>query len=1067
MRVLKSGTPLVAWATAAMLALSGTPLCAQQAAVIKGRVTAQTGEPLGGANVIVANTNLGAVTAQNGTYSISIGAEAARGQQVVLTARYIGHKPVVRTITLSQGEQEQNFELSADPLRLEEVVVTGVGEATSLKKLPFAVARVTDEQLQAVPGQSALAAVAGKIAGVRLVPNSAQPGGEPSLRLRGATSISGRQDPLIIVDGVITRFGLADVSGQDVERVEVVKGAAASSLYGSDAANGVVQVFTRRGDNLPDGGLRVTTRVEAGSNNMPSRLEFSHSNAWEVDANGDYVLDADGARQVKADQIANNPFKVYYDHWNALVQSGLFTTAYTSVGQRQGNTNYNVSFENNRNQGVIFGLGGYTRQNFRVNVDHQLRSNVDASFSSFYGRSTNGRAAEGQNGPFYGLMFLQPDVNIKACCNPDGSPYIAKIPLGADVANDFNPLYDLANRHINADRNRFTGAAKMRWRMNNWLQAEGSIGFDQEGYQYKDLRNFGYYTSSGTPTKGGLTDSSRNDWQSNATVTLTSVRHFGSNITNTTKVAAIFEDQRNQMVTTNAGSFKQGGVPEFYATDPTSLTANSWDQRIRNENFYGVTTFDINDRYILDGLIRRDASSLFGPENRWATYYRLSGAWRLGEDVKLPGIDEFRLRASYGTAGLRPCFDCRYEIVQISNSGFNIPSILGNPFLKPARSAELELGTNLEFGGSRYSLEYTYSQKHTKDQILLVNLSVAGAPPEETPAGGGFNQQWQNISALRSRTHELTFAARLINNARTNLTLNKGSDLGVMYGNHWVRNVSELYDDPAKAALRGPGQRWSPDSVMINEDGYVVRKSAYGTPNERAIKYVYCKLPGVAGSCAITDNFVRIGNANPDFNLSFGLNFTRGPLSLNALLDWSHGGDLYNGTRQWAFQATRDKVQDQAGKPANDATCGVVSNPMPSCPRKALGYYGVGFYNGLDPNDYFIEDASYAKLKELSVQYTFSRSQLRSIGLHALSEVRLGIIGRNLFKITKYSGLDPEVSRRSRASSATRSRSGWTGSSIHSSGPTRPSSRSPTRRRPQCAHFERLPCCGRRLSPCS
>src|SRR2546430_263170 len=116
MRVPKSGTLLVACATAAIVALGGTPLRAQQAAVIKGRVTAQTGEPLGGANVIVANTNLGAVTAQNGTYTITIGQEAVRGQQVVLTARFIGHKPVARTITLTPGEQEQNFELSADQI---------------------------------------------------------------------------------------------------------------------------------------------------------------------------------------------------------------------------------------------------------------------------------------------------------------------------------------------------------------------------------------------------------------------------------------------------------------------------------------------------------------------------------------------------------------------------------------------------------------------------------------------------------------------------------------------------------------------------------------------------------------------------------------------------------------------------------------------------------------------------------------------------------------------------------------------------------------------------------------
>src|SRR3989442_10593584 len=153
------------------------------------------------------NTNLGAVTAQNGTYTITIGQEAARGQQVVLTARYIGHKPVARTVTLSQGEQEQNFELAADPLRLEEGVVTGVGEAASMKKLPFAVARVNEEQLQAVPGQSALAAVAGKIAGVRLPPNSAQPGGEPSLPPPAATRNTRPSEPLLTRAGGITPFG--------------------------------------------------------------------------------------------------------------------------------------------------------------------------------------------------------------------------------------------------------------------------------------------------------------------------------------------------------------------------------------------------------------------------------------------------------------------------------------------------------------------------------------------------------------------------------------------------------------------------------------------------------------------------------------------------------------------------------------------------------------------------------------------------------------------------------------------------------------------------------------------
>ncbi len=1029
MRTPRFGSLLVGSVAAAFGILVASPLPAQESAVITGRVTAQGGEVLGGANVVVANSNFGAITAANGTYSITIGGSAARGQQVVLTARYIGHRPVSRTVTLTPGTQEQNFELQSDPLRLEEVVVTGVGEATALKKLPFAVGRVTDEQLQQVPGSSALVALEGKVAGVRMTPNSAQPGGEPSIRLRGATSIGGRQDPLYIVDGVITRFGLADIASEDVERVEVVKGAAASSLYGSDAANGVVQVFTKRGSSLPDGTLRATTRVEAGINNMPKRMQFSHHHAWEVDAAGDYLLNASGGRIIKPDQIADNVFPVYYDFWDALVNRGAFWSGYASLGQRIGTTNFNASFENTRNEGVIFGLGGYTRQNFRLNLDQQMRSNLDASFNAFYGSSTNGRTAEGQAGPFFGLMFLQPDVNIEDP-NPDGTPFRAQIPLSGDVANDFNPLYELANRKINQDRNRFTGASKLRWRMLSWLQAEGSFAYDQEAQTYTDVTPFGFLTSSGTKTKGSLFQSSRNNWQSNSGVTLTSIRHFGG-ITNTTKVAAIFENQRNRFLSSNAGELIVARVPEFAGSNQTTVTAGSREERIRNENFFALTTFDIKDRYVLDGLVRRDGSSLFGSGNRWATYYRVSGAWRVTEDMRIPGVDELRLRASYGTAGLRPAFDDQYEILAVTPGGFT-KQILGNPLLKPARSAELEVGTNLEFGNGRYTLEYTYAQKTTRDQILLVDL----------PAVAGFSQQWQNTGALRSRTHELTFAARVINTPGTSLTLNivgdrtrqvitewnlperlygfeqmpkafflgRASNLGVLYGNRWVRNIDDLYDDPLKVAASAPGQTWARDSVMINEDGYVVRKSAYGTPNERAIKYVYCKFPGPAGTCLGTSNVVRIGDANPKFNMSFGVTLNHRRFGVNALLDWSVGGNIYNGTRQWAFQATRDRVQDQAGKPQNDAACGTVAATMPSCPQKALGYYGVGFYNGLDSNDFFVENGTYAKLKELSVNYTFVQDQLRTIGLRGLHEVRLAFIARNLFTITKYSGLDPEIS---------------------------------------------------------
>lgn len=1034
MRVFRPYTLLGGISAIAAFLLLASPLQAQT--VISGRVTSEQGAPIGGASITVEGTNIGTATSDNGSYRLSIGADATRGQ-VTLVARRIGFRPIRRPVTLGAGTQEQNFTLVSDPLRLEEVVVTGVGEATARNKLTFAVGTVDEQQLQAVPGRSAVEAIQGKVAGARLIPTSSQPGGEVAIRLRGATSIGGRQDPIIIVDGVITRFGLSDIAAEDIERVEVIKGAAASSLYGSNAANGVVQVFTKRGRALPDGALKVTSRVEAGINQMPNEMQFSPSHAWQVDASGNYIRNAQGARIIEADQIADNPFKTYLNHWDSVVDDGTYATQYLSVGQRRGTTNFNASAQNTRNQGVIFGLGGYTRRNFRLNLDQQIRPSIDASFSTFYGTSRNGRTEEGQGGPFFGLMFVQPDVDIVSAC-PDtgaaaafaGTPYCPVVPLSGDVANDFNPMYELANRKITQDRNRFSGSGRVRWRLQDWLTTEGSLGYDSESESFSDIVPFGYITSTGTKDDGSLTKRSINNYQYNSSLTLTSVRNLFGNVTNTTKFGATFEKQQNKRLEPTADKLVVERVPEFGGADPGSVRSTSEEETFQTQNYLAITTFDINDKYILDGLIRRDGSSLFGPENRWANYYRISGAWRVSEDVRIPGLDEFRLRASKGTAGLRPGFNYQYEILQVTAGGFS-KQTLGNPFLKPAHSTEVELGTNLAFGGNRFTLEYTWAQKETKDQILLVDL----------PAVAGFQQQWQNTGALESKTHEIAFGARLIDRPGASLMLNivgdrtrqvitewdlperlysfqqmpstfflgKGSDLGIMYGNRWVRNIEELYDDPAKKAASGAGQTWDRNNLMINEDGYVVRKSVYGTLNERAIKYVTCKRLDAAGACAETTDIVEIGNANPDFNLSFNPVLNLGRFSLSGLLDWSKGGQLYNGTRQWAFQATRDRAQDQAGKPANAAACGSVqANPTTgSCSRKTLAYYAVGFYNGLDPNDYFVEDGSYMKLKELSASYTFTPTQLSRFGMQ---EMKIGLIGRNLLTFTDYSGLDPEVS---------------------------------------------------------
>lgn len=990
---------------------------AQAQATITGKVTDSNAQPLGGAQVLIRElASFGATTASNGTYTIVVPADRSRGQSMTLVARYLGKAPSTRAITLNAGNQEVNFALRDDPLRLDELVVTGVNTETSTKKLAFAVGKVSSDQLQETPGVTALSGLAGKVAGVRVVTASGEPGSAPSIRLRGATSITGSQEPLIIIDGTISRATLADISSEDIDRIEVIKGAAASSLYGSDAANGVVQIFTKRGKSLADGKLLVTIRNEGGASFLGKRIANGNAHAFQIEpdpANPGgirFKRDAGGNRVPEADGIADNKYPIYYDQQDLVIKPGLFYTNYLSIGQRRGATNFNASFQNTSTEGVIFGLKGFSRQNFRLNVDQQLTPRVDLEMSTFYGRSNNNDTPQGTGAPFFQITFVEPFVDLFAK-NPDGTPYAAKIP--DRLSNAANPLYNLANQKRDTERSRFTGGGRLRWRMLDWLTAEANYNFDQERSDFTDFVPFGYLGPTGTATDGSLFKQAFTGRTYNTGATLTASGSW-SGINNTTKIAYVYEDQTASNVTAYADQLIVKNVPEYAGADPSTFNATSNNQTIRNRNAFAITTFDIKDKYILDGLIRRDESSLFGPDARKSYYGRVSGAWRANEDLKIKGFDEIRLRASYGTAGLRPRFQDQYEVLSTGGGSF-AKAQLGNRNLKPAHSAELEVGGNVEMGGGRFTLEYTYSRKTTRDQIQLVNL----------PSVVGFTQQWQNVGSLRSNTHELAMGLQVVNNRDmawvVNLTadrtrqqitdyplpetlnsfgqqpavffLGQGAKLGIMYGNRAVRTIAEIYDDPAKAACRAT--TCGDATFVVNEEGYVVPVSTYRTVNEKPFNYVKCNTFNTDGTCKATTDIVEIGDANPDFNMSFSSTFNYKRFSVTGLLDWTQGGNIYNGTRQWPFQDRRDPIFDQSAKP--------------EAAKKPIAYYSY-FYNGLNGQALFVEPGTYAKIKELSVNYTLVRDQLRKLGLGRLENVRLGIVGRNLFTFTKYSGYDPEVS---------------------------------------------------------
>ena len=1028
-----------------------------QSAVITGKVTGRGNEALGGATVLVEGLGISAGTAQSGTYTLTVPADKAKGQTVTLRARYIGYQAGTKQITLTPGTQTQDFELKFDPMTLDVVVVTGTAGGTEIKKVPFAVSQVDRSQLQEAPAVSALGSLEGKVAGVRLIDASGAPGGEPIIRLRSATALTSKSactsqpcpstnvsGPLIIVDGTITRHGLADINSQDIDRVELVKGAAASSLYGSDAANGVIQIFTKRGDKLADGRLAVTVRNEYGQSVRPKTIPVSLAHPYLVDtigtytdgagnvvhngdfiaANGDFIGPLD-LPSIKPSAIADVPYTAYnrpvYDAQTALLTHGAFYTNYISIGQRRANTNYNVSFENTKQDGVLRLLQGYNRQNFRLNVDQQLTPRMDLSVGGFFGKSTNNKVAEGPGAPFFAVTFIEPYINLFAP-NPDGTPYAAVIPH--QLPNAANPLYTLANEHLTTDRTRITGYAKATYRIFDWLSLEGNYNYDEESSNFTDETPKNFLNSSGVATTGSLVKIDSGGRTFNTGVTLTSTRNLnlgGVRIRNTTKAAYIYEDQTARSLGDTGKAFTVVATPEFNAVDFSTLSPFSHNLTIRNKNYYVVSNFDINDRYILDGLVRWDGSSLFGPESRWQTYYRASGAYRLSQDFHINGIDEFKLRASYGTAGLRPSFTAQYET--FANVGGKLTKVtLGNTALKPAHSGEMELGANIDFL-SRFSLDYSYSRKNTTDQIILVPLSAAA----------GYRYQWQNAASLLGKTHELSLRVILADRPELSWQFNVAADrtrqyitslnpapfltgpsyagstdvtqifriapgetFGVMYGTRIVRSINELYDDPSKSPAC-PGT-WCPDSLIVNEDGYVVRKSGYHTANEKFLTYV-----NKAG-----EPIVKIGDVNPDFNASFTSNVRFKSFTAYVLVDWVQGGSIYNGTRQWPFFEYRDRLYDQVSRPQAD--CAGTTDPK-HCPystgKKPIAYY-QGLYNGINPIDYFVESGTYVKIKELNVSYTIGRGTLEKLGW-GVNSLRIGVIGRNLFTFTKYSGYDPEV----------------------------------------------------------
>ena len=1095
-------------AVAALATLHGSVLHAQTAALLTGRITSEFGTPLAGANVVIEQLSISVSAGPDGRYSITVPAERVRGQSVLLRIRAIGYTPQSRPIVVTPGAQQLDFALSRDVNRLEEIVVTGTVAATTQKKLPFSVVKLDESDLSVV-ATNPLRELQAKVPGALIVQPSGRPGATPAIVLRGPKSLAagGRQQgPLIILDGAILNGGTQDINGEDVESIEVVKGAAASTLYGSRAGAGVIQITTKSPHRAPLG-AHLTVHSEYGFDDV--QREYAHARRHFLlmdERNERFCIKVAGqppcsrtvdfeeeARRVNdiASAEALTPYAFERDYWvgsgpstlelKGLFQANQWPKAYDPIAQiatnggfvsntagitgRSGGTAYFASISRLSEDGAMRYLRGYRRESARANLEQTVGETWSILVSSTYAGATQFPATSASTDTvddFFRVTRVPMGVNLLRR-DQLGRLYIRSNPLLSGQQNA-NPLYAHENTHGQVESDRFIASLVARYTPMSWLMFDATGSTDRVRstdllYRDREYRATSPFGTLNGGTRGVVVEGSAADQSQNLMLGGQATFGLGADLRGTVTTRYSFEQEdKHSSYNYGEGMAITGLVTLGNAT--TNLLAGSDRASATAIGVIAGIQLEYKERYIIDGLLRYDGSSLFGAEERWHPYHRNSIAWRLSEEPFWPIpslVGDLKLRASVGTAGGRPRFDAQYETFSLGTGGAVTATTLGNKRLKPEHTIETEYGFDAELL-RKYGVSLTYARDITSGQLLRV----------PAPAGSGYPNEWQNAGTLDSKTWELSLRIPLVasrslvwssqlgwDRSRTFITaLNAapffgdvgpaqggtgirfyyaaGERFGTMYGRKFATRCSEL--PPPFSAQCGPGLEW-----QANDEGYIVWVGQGHSWREgvtsnlwQAIRPGCLKNGAPITATGVTDCLSRggtvnapwgapathwgmptalrdstaalavvpLGNTMPDYRVTMTHTVQWKRLNAYGLLDLSVGNRVFNMERQWLLADFMVREQDQDGKSVETA--------------KPLGYYwrasapanvGVGgFYDdGLIGNNHTIEDGSYVKLREARVTY--------DVGLFPLvpGEWSVSLVGRNMYTWTRYSGWDPEA----------------------------------------------------------
>lgn len=928
---------------------------------VTGKVTDAQGQSIPGVNIVIQGTFTGTATDTAGNYSISVPSE-----ETVLEFSFIGYKENDQKVG---GRRVINVTMVPDVSSLSEFVVVGYGvEKRTL--LTGSVSQIDQKQIKDIPVPSVDGIIQGQVSGVQVSQNSGTPGGEMSVRIRGVSSIGGSSQPLYVIDGIPVTTGdyaqigyegqgvnaLSDLNPNDIESISVLKDAAAASIYGARASNGVIVITTKRGAAQK---TKINFNTYYGLQQEWNRLDMLNAHDWKV-----YRNDLAGTQIFSPEEINDNTIDT---DW----QDQIFRTApIQSYELSAQGGNEKTRFYMNGNlfdqEGILLGTD-YRRLNGRVNLDHTVNKKltIGTSIGLTYAKTDRVESDQSLHG------VLPNGISTPAIFpvyNPDGTyfqggPYSNAVSIGKEAINQNFSFRIIGN--VYADYNILPSLKfSTKWGVD-------FLNFREHAYENHKTVQGAKYNGLGFETYTNVMNLVSNN-------TLTYSKEFGKN---NLEILGGYSFEKYQ----SSNSFIRGqdfadDNLEYISSASTIVSATASANFSGIRSFFGRANYNFDNKYLLSVSGRLDGSSKFGENNKNGFFPAVSAGWRISEEdfMNVEAISELKLRASYGLTGNDdiPAFLYAelYGNTSYAGQPAIYPSNIPNPDLKWESTAQFDVGLDLGLFKDRITLSADYYDKQTKDLLLSRPL----------PPSSGFSSITENVGAVQNRGIELgittqNFVGDFTWSTSLNLSANRNK-------------VLKLYnDEPIDDIGRGSSRIEEGEPIGI----FYSFHSLGVDPSTGDIVFEDTNYDG-----KITDaDRTKVGNPHPKFIGGFTNNFGYKGFDLNIFFQFSYGNDVFNGSRLYleSLQGGDNQLEaiNRRWKKPGDITDipRATTDPVAAAQNKRV-------------SSRFIEDGSYLRLKNLTLGYTFQGDW------KYIDKLRLYFSSQNLLTFTNYSGLDPEVNYR-------------------------------------------------------